>query len=136
MKRIQYIYRVSLLLGVLVLSACAGTGQSNNIDARAQARWDTLLSGDLAGAYEYLSPGQRSAISSLDYQRDLLMTPVRWTGAVVGGSECSEDACTVQVDLDFMVVGALPGIRKFESSKVITENWIRVNGQWWYVPKS
>ena len=131
----QHWGRYPLMLAFLFLAACAGTGKSNGIEARAQTRWDLVLAGNLAEAYEYLSPGVRSSIGSFDYQRSLLITAVRWTSAEVLEAECSEDACSVKVNVDFMVVGALPGVTKFEGKQVITENWVRMDGQWWFVPK-
>jgi hypothetical protein len=135
MKTNNHWSRVPLLLACLLLFSCAGTGNSNNIEVRAQTRWDSLLGGDLAGAYEFLSPGLRSSIGSLDYQRVLLMTKVRWTAAEVLESECDEDACTVKVNIKFLLLGAVPGVKKFEGHQVISESWVRVDGQWWYVPQ-
>ena len=60
---------------VALLAACATTtGQfvteqsppevkKEVVTARANARWQALLRGDLAAAYEYLSPGSKAAMS-------------------------------------------------------------------------
>jgi len=57
-------------LGVIFLvcglAGCAGTGIKSNEEAdakiavakKAKSRWDALIKGDLAAAYEYLSPGR------------------------------------------------------------------------------
>jgi hypothetical protein len=61
------------LIAATLLSACA-TGGGVAADApadvkraavadRAKARWDRLIAGDLAGAYEYLSPASRATLS-------------------------------------------------------------------------
>ena len=38
------------------------------VTARANARWQALLRGDLTAAYEYLSPGSKAAMS-LDFYK-------------------------------------------------------------------
>ena len=58
---------LALISGLLLLSACASnTVKTSSIEERASARWEKLLSGNLAEAYEYLSPGYRSSVSSMD----------------------------------------------------------------------
>jgi len=62
----QRVLLMGLSCSLLLLSACATTEiTESTLEARATERWDTLLGGDLAGAYEYLSPGYRSSVSSL-----------------------------------------------------------------------
>ncbi|MCW8925429.1 MAG: hypothetical protein OQJ84_04155, partial [Xanthomonadales bacterium] len=98
------------------------------------ARWDALLSGDLAAAYEYLSPGYRSSVSLLQYQRLILLKKVKWTSAEYIESDCEENSCNVKIMLGFTVYGALPGMRTFTDTQDIEESWVRVEGQWYYVP--
>ena len=65
----SYVNILSVACCLLLLQACATTQTTESlIEARAMGRWDALLSDDLAGAYEYLSPGFRSSVSSLQYQ--------------------------------------------------------------------
>ena len=53
----RYAFLPGLCCSLLLLSACASTIRTEDtIESRATARWDTLLSDDLAGAYEFLSP--------------------------------------------------------------------------------
>jgi len=120
---------------LLLLSACATTARTENvIEKRATARWDTLLSGDLAGAYEFLSPGFRSSVPSLQYQRQLLLNKVKWTGAQYIESDCTETTCKVKISLDYTVYGALPGVKSFDGTQEIEESWVKVNGKWYFVP--
>ena len=121
--------------GLLLLSACAtNMAKTTSIEERATARWEKLLSGDIAGAYEYLSPGYRSSVSSMDYQRATLLKRVRWTGAQYRSSECGESTCEVKILLDFQVSGALPGVPTYNGKKDIVESWILVDGVWYLVP--
>ena len=130
-------WRPVLMTGLLVfLSACASTsGDKQDIGERAQARWDALLSGDFQSAYSYLTPGTRSGISVIDYQRGILLQRVHWTGAEYLQSDCLETTCKVSISLGYKIAGALPGVRVYEGNKTTTEDWIKTDGQWWYVLK-
>jgi hypothetical protein len=120
---------------LLLLSACATEAiTERDIETRAMDRWNTLLSGDLAGAYEFLSPGYRSSVSSMQYQRSLLAMKVKWNKAEFIESNCEEVTCNVKILLHFVIYGALPGVRSFEESQFITESWVKVDGNWYFVP--
>lgn len=125
---------LALLLMVL-LTACAGTGKKTpGIEQRAQARWDAVLNRDLDSAYQYFSPGYRSAHSRVDYEVALRMRRVAWTSAEVLESSCEADACTVSVNVGYRVAQPVPGVPKWESKSIVKERWVRTQGEWWYVP--
>lgn len=130
--------RVGLLgvvCGLLLLSACAtSVSTENQIEQRVTARWETLLSGDLAGAYEFLSPGYRSSVSLMQYQRSVLLQQVKWTSAKYVESTCEETTCSVKVLVGFTVYGALPGVKSFNGTKDIEESWVLISGNWYLVP--
>ena len=127
---------LSLAILVLGLSACATTGTNeSDIATRAQLRWDSFFAGDLNATYQFLSPGYRSSVPSLQYQRKLLSQKVSWTDAEYIDSKCSEDSCKVRILLKYTLIGVLPGVPRFDSQSVIEENWIKSDGAWWFVPK-
>jgi len=120
----------------LLLSACAvPENKQSTIEERANARWDALLAGDPAGAYEYLSPGYRSSVSSLQYQRMVLLQQIKYTSAKYRTSECEETTCTVTVLVGFTVYGAVPGVKSFDGTRNIDESWVMVDGNWYMVPE-
>jgi hypothetical protein len=120
---------------LLLLSACASTARTENtVEKRATARWDALLSDDLAGAYEYLSPGFRSSVSSVQYQRSVLLKKVAWMGAQYIESVCAETTCKVKISLDYALYGGVPGVKSFEGTEMIEESWVLVDGVWYLVP--
>ena len=88
----------------------------------------------MAGAYEYLSPGYRSSVSSLQYQRSLLLKRVKWTKANFIESECEEITCNVKFSLEFTVYGALPGVKAFNGTQDIEESWVLIDDVWYFVP--
>ena len=54
--------RAAALVSVLFLTACSGiSSKPASLEVRATARWDALLSTNIAEAYEYLAPGYPSA---------------------------------------------------------------------------
>lgn len=124
------------LSSLLLLSACATTTpKGDNIEKRATARWDTLLSDDLAGAYEYLSPGFRSSVTSTQYQRSILLKRVKWTDARYIESDCAETTCKVTISIDYLARGVLPGVKSFKGTQTIQESWVLSDGQWYLVPE-
>lgn len=125
------------LLMILALAGCATTGKkASPVDERAQARWDLILAEDYEGAYRYLSPGYRSSVSSTQYQRRLVQQKLRWTGARYIDSECSENNCKVRISLDYLLQRALPGVPRYDGTQEVQENWVKSNGEWWYVPEN
>jgi len=131
---------ISLLLlsvSALLLSACATTmPPEKTVEERAIARWDTILSDDLAGAYEFLSPGYRSSVTSVQYQRSLLLSKVKWNEAQHIESDCTETTCKLKISLRYTVYAAIPGVKSFDGTQTIDESWVLVDGIWYLVPKN
>ena len=134
--------RVRLMVvacGLMLLSACA-TSTSTNVspeslvEERATARWEAFFSGDLAGAYEYLSPAYRTSVSSLQYQRSVLLKRVAWTSAKYVESTCQETICMVKFNVGYTVSGAIPGVKSYKGTQIIEESWVLIDGQWYLVP--
>jgi len=133
---VKSISRALLGGALLLLAACATIVPTEQlIEQRATARWDAILSGNLEDAYAYLSPGYRSSVSSLQYQRSILLKTVHWTGAEYIESDCVETTCKVKISLDYTVYAAIPGVKSYSRSKVIEESWLQLDGSWYLVPK-
>jgi hypothetical protein len=127
---------VVVAASMLLLAACATSGpRTEDLATRVQGRWDKLLAGDFAGAYQYLSPGYRSSVTSHQYERRLLLQKVRWESARYIDSECLEESCKVSISLDLVLLQAVPGVQRYEITQTAEEDWIRSGGQWWYVPE-
>ncbi|NBB93005.1 MAG: hypothetical protein GVY32_07555 [Gammaproteobacteria bacterium] len=123
---------------LLVLSACgpAEEQQPETVEERAQARWNLLAEGEFEQAWAYYTPGFRERIEQDDFARDMSRRPVTWLGAEVLGSTCEEpDRCTVTVEVAYRA--EVPGLRQTSSqvelSRRLEDEWIRLDGQWWYV---
>ena len=138
----------------VLLAACAGGGTrpapaddaapatasapaAGGPEARAKQRWELLVAGKFAEAYEYLSPGYRSIQARDEYASSLVGRPVKWLGADIKGKNCPPGAgfCDVNVDVHYEVQSTLPGVGKLKSFGPVMERWIEIEGNWYFVPK-
>ena len=92
---------------------------------RAEDRWQLLIKGDLAGAYEYLSPGSRSTMSYEQYRAKHRVGFYR--AAKVDSVTCEDAVCTADLKLTYDA-RQLKGI-----TTPITEKWVIEQGQVWFV---
>ena len=128
---------LAALLGALLLGACATTGGSTNaVEARAQSRWDAILSNDLDTAYQFYSPGYRTATSRVDFEIAMRLRRIQWTAADVLESSCEADLCKITTLVSYEITKPLPGVPVWKSKQKVTERWVRTEGQWWYVPEA
>jgi hypothetical protein len=131
---------ILVTLTVCVLAGCASTGpspqsaapQADSAEAmrklvagRAEARWQTLIKGDLEGAYAYLSAGSKAATSIDAYKRKT--GGLAWRRAEVEKVECEAEICKVSLQLTYDT-DKMKGIRT-----PITERWILENGSAWFI---
>jgi hypothetical protein len=97
------------------------------VTARANARWQALLRGDLAAAYEYLSPGSKAA-TSLDLYKGKHKVGM-YRAATIESVVCEVNACTVTLSLTY----------DYQRTKGIvtplSERWVISDGQAWYVER-
>ena len=70
----------------------------------------------------------------MQYQRSILNQQVKWTGARYIESECGDSLCKVRISLDYILHGAVPGVKTFNGTKDIEESWVLVEGNWYLVP--
>jgi hypothetical protein len=130
---------VAVALAGAFLTACAAGGststrQAQTASERANERWQAVIAGDHARAYDYLSPGMRSAKSREDYVAEAVIKPVRYLAAKPFAESCETDACTVNLELEYEVVIPLAGAGKQRLPAYLDERWIRLDGRWYLLP--
>jgi hypothetical protein len=130
---------VGLLL-IVLLSSCATSPSSSSsqkmpkaVDERALARWDLLIAHKAEDAYAYLSPGFRQTKPKDEYAREMNGRPVSWKAVHLMDKQCDGDTCTVHLEMEFTV--PMRGAPKASGVNVAEEKWIRVSGQWFYLPE-
>lgn len=124
---------VSLLAASL--AGCAGTVQDvggqpdpqRQVRELAIARWNALIAGDLAGAYEFLSPGTRSVMTLDLYKRKTRAGG--WKKASVDTVSCEQDRCGVTMVIEY----SYRDMKSIETR--LNEVWLQEGGKWWYVPR-
>jgi hypothetical protein len=131
-------------LGLLLLAATIAVGcaqspsksEPKSLEDRALARWQAIIGSDWAQAYAFLTPGYREATPLDRYESNLVASRVRWSEAHVIGSSCaSPDRCDVRVSVDFGLRGGLPGVGNVASKQQMTETWLRIDGNWYHLPR-
>ena len=137
-NRRQYARRASAALGVLVLAGCATVGgpggltkdsppevKREAVAARAQARWEALIKGDVAASYAYLSPAER-ATTPLDVYRAKRKVGLYRT-VKVDAVDCEGAVCTVKLTLRY-------DFKRFKGVQTpLVEHWVIEDGQAWLV---
>lgn len=102
------------------------------LKARAEARWDALIKGDIEKAYAYTTPEYRAVVNLQQYKGKYGRV-VDWRGArAVDISYDDPTVATVSVEVTYRI--GLPGMRGevIETQKAISEKWIYMNREWWY----
>ncbi len=128
---------VAALILSIGMMGCAGSGGGSTSPTQvepqkivadlAAARWEALIKGDLAKAYNYLSPGTRDVMSL-----DLYKARIRggnWKKANVDSVTCEQDQCKVLMAIEY----SYRDIKSLETR--LEENWLRQDGKWWFVPR-
>ena len=141
-KRIRAIRAVATAALAMLLGACAtsGGGKSSastaSPEVRAIERWDLIVAGKAAEAWEYLSPGARSTKSREVYQAEMTQRPVRWEKVEAFEEPvcASADACTVKILVTYSMDVPLPSVGRINSPAVLEEKWIALDGVWYHVP--
>lgn len=136
---VRSVVTVLALLAVILLSACATTSTASPGDLvkeRAQARWDALLKGDYATAYSYFSPGYRSATTVVDFEIGMRMRKVQYRAAEFQDYKCEKNVCTVRLKVAYKVARPVPGMADWKSDSAVSEQWIKSDGNWWFLPQS
>ncbi len=120
---------------LLVLAGCADKGNPDNVDRRAIERWNYLIAHQAEKAYDYLTPGFRATQTREAYATAMNNRPLQWKNVTFNRKECEEDRCTVYVDVAYeLKMGAGPA-RSIDSKSTQSETWIRVKGNWYFLPK-
>ena len=119
----------ALSVGLAIAAGCATVPDQpaeQVVVARAQARWDALLKGDIETAYGYLGPGSR-AVNSLEAYRASIRKGF-WQSAKVESAKCEADSCEVHAQIEYQYRGS-------RIKSPLAETWVRQQGNWWYVLK-
>ena len=128
--------RAAALALSMLAGACVMLPEApNSLEQRAQAYYNTLIDGDYKGAYAYFAPTYRENIPAQEhYQR---RPPLgRLLAAEPGKVECaSETACDVTFSTRYLFDKGAQPLGGMEVPMSFTERWVRVEGQWYLMPR-
>lgn len=127
---------ILLVVSLLGMAGCASMSpgitkdtppeeKQKMVAARADARWQALIKGDVETAYSYLSPGSRATTSLALYKAKV--KPGMWHQARVDKVTCDGDLCQVTMVITYDAK-RMKGIET-----PLTESWVIENGTPWYV---
>ena len=97
------------------------------VRARAQQRWDLMLKGDMAGAYEYLSPASKVSLPKEAFLKRRGGGRY-WRTVTMEKVECAGETCKVTLALKYDLAADVKNL-----SREIVETWILDEGVWWLV---
>jgi hypothetical protein len=135
-KRLAKLFAAGAV-ATMALGGCAGmagfgiskdsdpTAKQKVVAQRAEARWQSLIKGDLDAAYAYMSEGSK-ATTPLDVYK-AKMRPGLWRQARVEKVECEAEVCKVEMQITFDHK-LMKGIQT-----PLNESWIIEKGSAWYV---
>jgi hypothetical protein len=137
-----YFARLCTLLLPLALAACGGgasvkaPANDSVLEKRSLERWNLLIAHKAEKAYDYLSPGTRSTETREKYASDMNNRPVHWQSVTYVDRKCDDpDACTLQLQAFYSVNMSARIGQDVQAATVVWERWIRVGGQWYYLPE-
>lgn len=134
-KNLNFLARMALVVLITVACGCAELGMQSNmppdqvVRQRAQAWADSLLAGDIEGAWKLTSPSYRQFSSWKQYY-NFVQGSGRWNSATVDSVQCVEDVCDVSVMVEYEIKRM--GVT---NQRDLEFKWIKVDGDWWlHVP--
>ena len=125
---------LALCMSIVLIAGCVDKSNPDMVDKRSVERWNHLIAHEAEKAYDYLTPGYRATQTRETYAGAMNNRPVIWKSARFQSKECDGDRCSVKVSVTYSM--PIPG--KSEQRTDITSNqsetWLRLDGQWYYLP--
>ncbi len=123
--------RVLATVAVLAIAGCAAAppaspeARQNVVEARAQARWEAVIKGNMEAAYAYISPASRQVYSLDRFKAQVRRGSIRTVK--IDSVSCPAETCEVRLTLtyDHRLMKGIPA--------AVTETWVWSDGQAWYV---
>lgn len=125
--------RALVAAAALGVAGCAFQSKApeQDVQERAQARWDALVKRDFERAWTYTDPAFRARVPQADYKARFGAAGA-WKEATVRSVSCQPERCLVRVRLTTQnlvpnFASAIPLL-----SSEFDEAWVRQDGRWWY----
>ena len=100
---------------------------------RAEARWRARIAKDWKAAYGYMSPGYRATHDYETFAMRMARVPLVYRKASVEKVACPDDnRCNLVLKVETEYRGSLAQFQGQVSTSRVEEQWIKVDGQWWF----
>jgi len=100
------------------------------LEERVDARWEALIKGDYAAAYEMELPSYRKS-NTFEKYRGEFGDAVTWRLAKVAGISY-DGASKAKVSISVEITARMASGRPETIQNEIRETWVRRDGQWWH----
>jgi hypothetical protein len=138
-KTISSILAVILVMGVgLSIIQCTPKPHVVKVDEetalrkRVQDYWDLRLTGKWDKSYLYESPEYREHLSIVSYINQNGRSPVKWEQVDILEVWTSGNEGHVKMNTKYRYL--IPQTRKAAFDKVVEEQWVKIEGQWYRLP--
>lgn len=135
-KVLKISFVLAALLGLAACSSIQLRDDSAVVTDRANARLEALKAGDFEKAYSFMSPGYRSVNTFQRFKGTHAGGAALLKSAVVDRVECETDTCTALIKANYYFRNSKISLANKEPmiiERVNQEDWIKVDGEWWYV---
>lgn len=123
-------------VATLLMAGCVDKSDPNTLDKRSVERWNYLISHEAEKAYDYLTPGYRATQTREQYASAMNNRPITWKKATFEKKECDGDHCKVDVTIEYSLPVQGASGKRSDASSAQHENWLRIDGQWYYLPSN
>ncbi len=110
------------------------------VTERAAARWQAIIGGDFAKAYEYMSPATKATVTPAGFKT--VASRLDYRAVRITGATCEGATCRVNLILTYNASAALSSSVARKGNEAVpikgintplSENWVIDQGQIWYV---
>lgn len=126
------LWLAAALAGALLVAGCDSLQPrtpEEEVEQRAEQRWDALIDGDFSKAWEYTQPGYRELVKQKDYRRQF-GAGGEWQDVQVHSVTCEGSRCEVRLRVNTKIL--MPPAAERNVVGTVDEIWVREDGQWWY----
>ena len=126
----RHIRILTLALGALALSGCAALAPAapeQQVQKRAEQRWQALKDAQWDKAYAFVSPSFRATTSAERYRERFVGVP-KWTEVKVLNVACEPEKCIATIRIEALY-GDRSGLKTLSTD--MPETWLLEDGQWW-----
>lgn len=131
-NRLAAIFLLIIFTGCATKEAVKSVSDEEALRARVMVYWDSKIKGELDKTYQMEQPGYRKAVSLVNYILHQTNPTIVTKGFEIADMY-KRDTDHAEVSIRASQIFKAPGSKPFEHDMVLTEQWVRINGEWYHV---